>query len=651
MRGVLRHALVLAMVRLAPIRDRRWWFLLSLLLTAAVGGSAPSVGSLAMDQLPGHAPAETAGDDSSADPAERTADVTPPPEPDATERLPRITTLRPDGGSVWVVDGPSWLGWPDTPSGDTETVVRHGTPDEWVGIHLEILTADAETADDVRSVARSRQAAADRRAREALGVTVDPERAVSIVTVVRPQKPRPPTAKPDGLGSLLLGVAMVHALGLLAAGLPRWRSRGFFATLRIAPVHPLSILLGGLLAAMAGGALAASFTLGGWALSALIQGASLPLAPHHLLAPAALLPALALAQRTFLTAPDTRTAGFRLIAMQVGLGVLLASWFIAVGVGGLEAGAAVPIVGAGALATGYVPVRTPELLISLFSSGLTTTAILAWSTKVLRSDPVEAGDPTLRRRARGNYLPEAIVLMLLAVGGVTTFTMPLMRWGVGGMLVFGQVGFMLTPSLLMPMAVSLRTVPLLGLTLPPLRAWPLSLLMVPGTLSLALLSLLATEGMVSPFQAEQAEVMGRMLTDLAAGPGILLLTLLPAVCEEVLFRGAILGLLRTGRAAWVAVVVQAFAFALLHGMLLRVPPTLALGLLLGFLRIRTRSIWPGVVVHALHNACALLVGAEVLGPDALGSLGEGPLIGAAVVASVVAIVAAWKSRAPTQTEA
>ena len=46
------------------------------------------------------------------------------------------------------------------------------------------------------------------------------------------------------------------------------------------------------------------------------------------------------------------------------------------------------------------------------------------------------------------------ILLLLAVGGTTTFTLPLQRLGASVGLVVGQLGFMLGPALLMPLALS-----------------------------------------------------------------------------------------------------------------------------------------------------------------------------------------------------
>lgn len=89
--------------------------------------------------------------------------------------------------------------------------------------------------------------------------------------------------------------------------------------------------------------------------------------------------------------------------------------------------------------------------------------------------------------------------------------------------------------------------------------------------------------------------------------GLMLLALLPGICEELLFRGAVLGLLARRGRPWLAVALQAVLFGLVHIYAFKLLPTMTLGLLLGALAVRSRSVWPGVAVHLLNNAAALVL--------------------------------------------
>lgn len=99
---------------------------------------------------------------------------------------------------------------------------------------------------------------------------------------------------------------------------------------------------------------------------------------------------------------------------------------------------------------------------------------------------------------------------------------------------------------------------------------------------------------------------------------ILVFAALPAVCEELLFRGALLGLLRASLPRPAQVMVVAALFGLLHMTAFRILPTGALGLLFGVAALRSRSLLVPVLMHFLNNGLLVgLVGLGVLTEDAL----------------------------------
>lgn len=84
--------------------------------------------------------------------------------------------------------------------------------------------------------------------------------------------------------------------------------------------------------------------------------------------------------------------------------------------------------------------------------------------------------------------------------------------------------------------------------------------------------------------------------------------LLAPVCEELVFRGAILrALLRWTPRHWVAIAVSAVLFALVHANPAQMPHAFLIGLLLGWLYYRTDSVVPGVVYHWVNNSVAYVV--------------------------------------------
>ncbi|MCG3135347.1 MAG: hypothetical protein HMLKMBBP_02946 [Planctomycetes bacterium] len=107
-----------------------------------------------------------------------------------------------------------------------------------------------------------------------------------------------------------------------------------------------------------------------------------------------------------------------------------------------------------------------------------------------------------------------------------------------------------------------------------------------------------------------SEAMQRQVQDLPAVVAVLVIGVLPALCEEALFRGYVLSGFRSGfagrGAALRAVAAASACFALFHILPERWPATFLVGLVLGWVVFRTGSIWPAVAMHAANNAVGAL---------------------------------------------
>lgn len=87
---------------------------------------------------------------------------------------------------------------------------------------------------------------------------------------------------------------------------------------------------------------------------------------------------------------------------------------------------------------------------------------------------------------------------------------------------------------------------------------------------------------------------------------VLVLAVVPAIGEELAFRGVIMrGFMRYG--AWPAIIISAVFFGVAHGSMYRFLPTFLMGLALGWVVWRTRSLVAGMIIHGCHNALALVV--------------------------------------------
>ena len=83
---------------------------------------------------------------------------------------------------------------------------------------------------------------------------------------------------------------------------------------------------------------------------------------------------------------------------------------------------------------------------------------------------------------------------------------------------------------------------------------------------------------------------------------VLAFALVPALCEEIAFRGFVLRGLHHGFRPRNAVLLSSFFFALFHMNVFLFVPTFFLGVILVLLPVRSRSLLPAICFHLLHNS-------------------------------------------------
>jgi membrane protease YdiL (CAAX protease family) len=74
-----------------------------------------------------------------------------------------------------------------------------------------------------------------------------------------------------------------------------------------------------------------------------------------------------------------------------------------------------------------------------------------------------------------------------------------------------------------------------------------------------------------------------------------------------MMRGVLLASLAARIGAFPAIGLTAATFGLIHFDWIRLLFTFVLGLILGFVRVRTRSLWPSIVVHVTVNALTFAI--------------------------------------------
>ena len=94
--------------------------------------------------------------------------------------------------------------------------------------------------------------------------------------------------------------------------------------------------------------------------------------------------------------------------------------------------------------------------------------------------------------------------------------------------------------------------------------------------------------------------------EVPVGLALAVFALAPAICEELAFRGFILTGMSTGRRYALGIVASSLLFGLMHMIPQQVFNAALLGLVLGLLAVRSGSLLPGVVFHAIYNGLQVL---------------------------------------------
>jgi len=111
---------------------------------------------------------------------------------------------------------------------------------------------------------------------------------------------------------------------------------------------------------------------------------------------------------------------------------------------------------------------------------------------------------------------------------------------------------------------------------------------------------------------EQAQILTKAFLQANTISGLLvnlfIIALIPAIGEELLFRGVILRLFgEIFKNIHVAVFVSAILFSLFHLQFFGFFPRLLLGVILGYLFVFTQNLWVPMAYHFVNNAASVIV--------------------------------------------
>ena len=131
---------------------------------------------------------------------------------------------------------------------------------------------------------------------------------------------------------------------------------------------------------------------------------------------------------------------------------------------------------------------------------------------------------------------------------------------------------------------------------------------------------------------------------------ICLIALVPAICEELFFRGMVFKFAQSVfKKWWLSVLISSFLFAIFHTSISEFVPIFLAGLVLGWVYYLTSSIWMNILLHLLFNGLQVLIGVYA-SPDLDKSLeAPGVVLGvfaAGLVLTVAGIFFLYRKRTP-----
>jgi sodium transport system permease protein len=176
-------------------------------------------------------------------------------------------------------------------------------------------------------------------------------------------------------------------------------------------------------------------------------------------------------------------------------------------------------------------------------------------------------------------------------------------------LIFNEIFVMLGAALLMLWAYRLDPAETLSLKRVKPAVWFAVLFLIPS----GYVTALGIFRVVNIFIPAPQELLQRFSEDvipkgMPEWQLLMYVALLPAVCEELAFRGILLSGLKRKFRPVALVVTIGLIFGLFHVSLFRIAPTAALGMILTVIAILTGSVLPGMLLHFGNNALGVLGG-------------------------------------------
>ena len=250
------------------------------------------------------------------------------------------------------------------------------------------------------------------------------------------------------------------------------------------------------------------------------------------------------------------------------------------------------------------------IVVTAIVTSLTAVALIRYSARLLtREDIVVSSQQEQSDLEGGEKLFQRRVLRWFAVMWAVTFAVaaniPQLQTP-RAQILFNEVAIFLVCSLLMVRKYRLNLREVLGIHRQRWPVWAAVLMAVPAAQVVAV-AFFRVMNTIIPTPTELLRELGRQVApaSLPMWQTYVFMAILPAICEELAFRGLLLQGLRHRFHPVVRCLFVGAVFGVFHYTLFRIAPTALLGVILTAIALMTGSIFPGLIFHAANNSLAI----------------------------------------------
>ena len=223
--------------------------------------------------------------------------------------------------------------------------------------------------------------------------------------------------------------------------------------------------------------------------------------------------------------------------------------------------------------------------------------------------------------ANESLLCGLLILVCLFFGRLSMSTSELTWETIVSSTLIIQIGMMLGPALIMATMLTKSVIRSLRLTQPSLIDLA-AVVLLAGALHptyTVLATAISNEYRLGEETTNMLQQFDGLLASAPIGGVILILALLPAISEELVFRGFLFSGLQRNNGHLRAILATSLLFGLSHGVLQQSITATIMGLLLGWLAYKTGGVVCSIVFHFVHNAISMLLATHGSRGDAVPS--------------------------------